>query len=105
MITAIEQMRNNNALGQVVFEKLFQLNSKQIKAKLREVIDSEFINDYLLKDGSVQKIILDDEPHKILIHFHDELSINAYGVTFYPEHQKPGKTLIHFYPNNPFKFE
>lgn len=96
MITSIEQMRANHALGQTVFEKIFQLDSKDIKNKLKELIDSEFIADYLLKEGSVQKITINDEPWKILIHFHDELVIDAYGIVFNGEHSKQPKTLICF---------
>jgi hypothetical protein len=96
MLTKADQILSAYEQGKAVFHEIFKLDSKQIKAKLAEMINSELINDYLLKDGSVQKITLDDEPHKILIHFHDELRIDGFGVTFNPEHQKPGKTLIHF---------
>jgi|ERR1044072_728156 hypothetical protein len=96
MSTKADQILLAYEQGKVVFLELFKLDSKQIKAKLSEMINSDLINDYLLKEGSVQKITLDDEPQKILIHFHDELVISPFGVVFYPEHKKPSITLIHF---------
>lgn len=96
MTTTIDKMLADYALGEAVFNKIFELNSEEIKAKLRELIDSEHIHNYLLKEGNVQKITLNDKPHKILIQFHDELCINALGIGFLGEHTRVPKNLVNF---------
>jgi len=88
-MSIVEQLAENLPFGQAILNKLFELNSKDLKAKVKEICGNKlltFSHDHLFADGVVRKILSDDQPWQISISYFDSLVIDAIGISFKPEH-------------------
>lgn len=81
--------------GLPAFKKLFDMNSKDLKAKLSKICGSQ-IQEHMFDDlAIVKKVIENDEPREIEVWAYDCLSISPFGINFKPEHGN-SKTIIEF---------
>ena len=103
-MTIAEKIKENLPYGQAVLAKLFQLNSTDLKAKVKELCGSDVANfDHLFRDGDVEKTYKNDEPWGITISYFDQISIDALGITLMVELSTKGRFLVLFDKN--FKYE
>ena len=82
-------------IGFPIFEKLFNLNSSDLKKLLTKICGNLIPNEYILGEGSVRKEILNDIPDIIEIRFYDWLSISAFGIYYIPEDGE-GRRIVEF---------
>lgn len=80
--------------GFPTFEKLFNLPYKELKEKVKDICGDN-TNGFYFDDAQVTKIIKNDKPTSIEIHFYDEISISPTGIYFTPEHGQT-KTIVKF---------
>jgi len=71
--------------GFPTFQKLFDLPHKELKDKVKDICGYE-LGDFYFDDAQVTKIIKNDKPTSIEIHFYDEITISPTGISFTPEH-------------------
>jgi hypothetical protein len=94
MATFIEEYK----VGHHIFEKLFKLNSNDLKIKLKKLlIDNVTVDQSLFsKDSIVHKSIENDIPNEITINWYNEIKINSFGIYYKPEYDHYIE-LINFY--------
>jgi hypothetical protein len=76
-------------IGQSVLFYLFNLNSKEIKEKIRDIIGTNYIPNDMVDLGTVTKIYKNDEPWEILIEWYDKIKIDWLGIQYNPENGSP----------------
>jgi hypothetical protein len=80
--------------GFPIFEKLFNLNSVELKNKLKEICGEEFSADNLFSESShVTKTIVNDRPQEVVVDFYDTISISPIGINYQPEHGESRKIV------------
>jgi hypothetical protein len=96
-MTVAAQIKENLPFGQEVLNKLFELNSTELRAKVKEICGEKLANYQHLFEGSVvEKTIRDDKPYRIKISYFDQISIDAIGIGFRREHGSNFEMLIWF---------
>lgn len=96
-----EDFKKKYEIGFPIFERLFEMKSEPLKELLQRVCASHPDVD-VLKEGSVQKVTLDDKPQSITISYYSSFSITPYGINYKPEHGG-GSTVVEF--NEFFKLD
>lgn len=91
---ALEQIEQQYKIGQPIFEKLFALNSAQIKVAVGKILRTRFDRyshiEYLFEVGQdhnrVTKILHNDKPWELSIDAYDSIKINFNGIYVKLEH-------------------
>lgn len=107
-MTIAEKIKENLPYGQAVLNKLFELKSDDLRAKVKEILqpylgDRVEMYPHLFNEGEVSKVIRNDESWNIVIAYHDRISIDALGISAKDEHASNGKILVWF--DKDFKYE
>jgi hypothetical protein len=96
-MTLAERIQENLPYGEAVLKKLFELNSTELKAKVKEICGEKVTKyDHLFKEGDVEKITKNDEPWNITISYFDQISIDVLGITVRNEGKLNSKVLALF---------
>jgi hypothetical protein len=84
-------------IGQPIFFKLFELNDKDLKEKLKSIcadkLDKYYID--IFESGDVTRTIKSEVPSEISIYFYSGIKITPFGINFHPEHG-PVVKLVEF---------
>lgn len=74
-------------IGFPMFEKLFQLKKDDFIKVMKDIFqDNLKVMEILENKPGVTKILKNDEPEEISIHFYSSIRINYQGVRYQPEH-------------------
>ena len=85
----IEQFKEKNAIGQKVLEKFFKMSDKEIKEKLKDLLDGR-----LAETGShaygpqaiVTRKIRNEQYESIHLDFYDNVEITSFNIKYISEH-------------------
>jgi len=96
-MSQLDEILKNYDVGNAIFEKLFALSDKKLREKLQSICKHTYIDipdrDFILKDGRIQRTIVDEKPDEIMISNYDSISLGAFGITYHPEHGLPEKFI------------
>jgi hypothetical protein len=99
-MSIVETITENLPYGKEIIGKLFELDSKSIRTKLKEICGERLANyQHLFDDGEVEKIIKNDEPFCISLSYFDQIVIDALGIAFRKEHSYKSDMLVWFDKN------
>ena len=86
-MTLEQKYKEQYEIGFPVFQKLFQLKKEDFIKVMKDIFqDNKSVLEILENKPKVIKILNDDEPKEIAIHFYSSISINYFGVRYKPEH-------------------
>ena len=78
-------------LGQSILQKFMDLSDKEIKEKLKEILESDSKSmEVLNNDPSITRIIKNENPYEIRLSFYNGLILDWSGIFYAPEH---GETI------------
>lgn len=86
-MTALENFEESYKIGFETFHKIFNLEKQSLILLIRDIFkDDQNVNNALDDIASVEKIIVDDTPSKISIYAYSTIIIDAFGISYKPEH-------------------
>jgi hypothetical protein len=81
----LEKIEKQINHGNKILEELFKLSDKEIKVKIKDIIDKRF-HDIVNNAAIIRRIIEHERPVKIEIYFWDKLIIEWFGIDFESEY-------------------
>ena len=74
-------------LGRSILQKFMDLSDKEIKEKLKEILESDSKSmEVLNNDPSITRIIKNENPYEISLYFYNGVILDWSGIFYDPEH-------------------
>ena len=82
-----QKYKEQYEIGFPIFQKLFQLKKDDFIKIMKDIFqENQKVMEILENKPIVKKILTDDEPEEIKIHFYSSIEVNYFGVKYQPEH-------------------
>lgn len=86
-MTLEQKYQQQYEIGFPIFKKLFSLNKKEFINVMKDIFqDNKSVMEILENYPKIIKILENDEPESIKIHFYSNIEVTYFGIKYKPEH-------------------